>query len=64
MTSDDWLRGAPTRPFPRSAPRCSSDTRLKASPESAGQTPASAPASMALMKKGATLLLPREHHDW
>ena len=38
--------------------------RLKARPESAGQTPGSALSSMTPMKKGATLLLPREHHDW
>ena len=64
MASDEWLRGAPTRAVPQPAPRRSSGNRTKARPESAGQTPGSALSSMTPMKKGATLLLPREHHDW
>ena len=64
MASDDWLRGAPQKAVPRTAPRSSSGTSVKASPESAGQTPVSAVSSMALMKKGATVPLPRELHDW
>jgi hypothetical protein len=64
MATDDWLRGAPTKSVPRPVPRRSSGTLLKASPESAGQTPGSALSSMAPMKKGATVPLPRELHDW